>query len=183
MLASHQVNHSLYFVYIPCHRFTMLSIYHHGPCNPFMSSSHHVIYLPWQPVTMSFIHDVINSLCHPVTISSSHHDIQTLSHPITPRWWDRRSLTRKSSLSCWRPSSIQLEQLWHICIEHLWTILILDLVRAETILVFGVVVFDSILILNLVMPKINCIFVVYSFLLILQILCTIMRSWAKTCIS
>ena len=41
----------------------------------------------------------------------------------------------------------------------------------ETILVFALVVFDSILILYLVMAKIISISVVYSFFLILQILC------------
>ena len=46
----------------------------------------------------------------------------------------------------------------------------------ETILVFDHVVFDSILILNLVMPKINSISMVNSFLLILQILYKFMKS-------
>ena len=50
----------------------MPSIHHHGPCYPFMSSSHHVIHLPCQPVTMSFIHNAINSPCHPVPLSSIH---------------------------------------------------------------------------------------------------------------
>ena len=40
----------------------------------------------------------------------------------------------------------------------------------KTILLFDLVVFDSILILNIVLPKIYFISVVYSFLLILQIL-------------
>ena len=50
----------------------MPSIHHHGPCHPFVSSSNHVIHLPYQPVTMSFIHNIINSPCHTVTLSSYH---------------------------------------------------------------------------------------------------------------
>ena len=65
--------------------FTMPSNHHHGPCHPFMSSSHHVIHLPCKPVTISFIHNVINSPCHTVTLSSIHPAINSRlpCHPFT----------------------------------------------------------------------------------------------------
>ena len=50
-----------------------------------MSSSHHVIHLPCQLVTMSFIQDVINLPCHPVTLPSIHPAINSHlpCHPFT----------------------------------------------------------------------------------------------------
>ena len=46
---------------------------------------------------------------------------------------------------------------------------------AEAILVFDLVVFDFILILNLNMPKKYSLFMVYSFLLNVEIFCKILR--------
>ena len=61
--------------HLPCHPFTMSSSQDHGPCHPFTTSS---------------IHRLSQSQCHSGPISSYH-----------PQ--DLRSLTRKSSSSCWRP--------------------------------------------------------------------------------
>ena len=201
------------------HQFTMPI---QSPYTPFTLPSihtYHVVHSPCHPVRI-MVH-AIHLPCHPFTVSASHHVIPALSHPITPRWRDLRSLTRKSSLSCWRPpwlgapatrtrssspflpvlpsppactlwpssiplpitSSLQLEQLRSICIKDLKICLILNLIMVKAILVFAIVVFDSVLILSLVMPKNYSISVVYSFLLILQILCkfqSFMRTWQKT---
>ena len=103
----------------------MSSIHHHGPCHPFMSSSHQF--------TMPSSHLIIHSPCHQftLTMSSIHHVIQLgswsmpsiyhvihspsqpvtmsfrsyliISPPAGARWQDLKSLTRKSSSSCWRP--------------------------------------------------------------------------------
>ena len=56
--------------YLSCHLFTILSIHHHGPCHPFMSSSHQF--------TMPSSHLIIHSPCHQftLTMSSIHHAIQ-----------------------------------------------------------------------------------------------------------
>ena len=115
----------------PFRLFTISSIQHHGPCHPFMSSSHQFtmpIQSPYDPFTLPLIHTyhVVHSPCHPVrimvhaihlpshqfTVSASHHVIQALSHPITPRRQDLRSLIRKSSLSCWRPPWLGAPATW-----------------------------------------------------------------------
>ena len=74
----------------PYHPFTLASIH-----------TYHVVHSPGHPVRI-MVH-AIHLPCHPFIVFASHHVIQALSHVINPRWQDLRSLTRKSSLSCWTP--------------------------------------------------------------------------------
>ena len=196
----------------------------HATIYVIQSSIHHAIQTPYHPFTLPSIHTyhVIHSPCHPVrimvhaihlpchpfTVSASRNVIQALSHPITPRWLDLRSLTRKSSSSCWRPpwwgapapwgrssspffacatfpSCLHPPTLPHSTANNIF----LTAGAAKTYLFWrplnysnlgsnhgrnysslALVVFDSILILNLVMPKINSISVVWCGV-ILKILC------------
>ena len=80
-----------------------------SPCHPVTLSSIHPginSHLPCRPFTMSSVRIMVHAIhlpCHSFTVSASHHVYQALSHHINARCRDLRSLTRNSSLSCWRP--------------------------------------------------------------------------------
>ena len=189
MASIHYIIHHL--IHSTCHPFTLSSIQHviNSPCHPFtMSSIHHVTDSPCHPYAMSFIHLVIgpiSSFYLQVTIPEELHQKEFLV-PLETTLARGASTLGKILLYlfflCYLPLLLAPSNPPHSTINNIFpiagaakTYLYQRPLNYSTNLisnhgrnyVFALVVFDFILILNLVMPKINYITVVYSFLLIL----------------
>ena len=127
-----------------------------------MSSVHHVIY--WPSWSMPYIY-VIQSRCHPFALSASHHGFHSPCHQFTmpsshliihsPCY--QFTLTMSSIYHVIQSGSWSMPSINHVIQSpstDLLTNLIFGLVMFEAILVIDLVLFDSIIILNPVMPKI-----------------------------
>ena len=139
----------------------------HGPCHPFtMSSIYRLSQSPFHSGPISSYHPQVTrpeELNQKVFLVLLETTLARGASPFFP------VLPFPSACTLWSYHIPLLEQLWHICIKYILTNLVLDLV-------FDLVVFDSILILNIVMPKHFGV----KFFFILQFLCRFVSSWEKT---